>query len=426
MTRDDTAPHAGIATGPAWQARRARLPFGSHRMFGLADIISPLDLDTFMRDYAYKRAVHVPGPPEKFQHMFGWKEVTDHINTCRPSFEGVKLVHDKKPLPPAEIARMGHWLSQGATLVINHVQHVDPITETLADNLSREFNSLVNINCYVSFPSRQGFDCHYDTHDVWIVHTAGAKEWKVFEPTRQFPLDKDPSEEKSKHTRPTEGEYLHCTLTPGDMLYIPRGHWHYALSSEPCIHLTVSHNNRSGIDFLTFLLNEWREREGFLREDFPVYQLDALGGGRSSEAFDAHLARFREYVVEAIQRDEVRERALHWTLVETPARAKFTLPELAQLDRHPITPDTLFELQPPQKVVPYVALNGQIQLLARGHVVQLDQVPRAIVEVIVGGQPFKGAQLLAAAPDVRWEQAHMLVQQLLVANLLMLSVPASE
>lgn len=392
-------------------------------MFGLADIISPLDLDTFMRDYAYKRAVLVPGSPEKFSHLFGWKEVTDHINSCRPSFEGVKLVHDKKTLPPTEIARMAHWLSQGATLVINHVQHVDPITEELANSLSRELNSLININCYVSFPSRQGFDCHYDTHDVWILQTAGVKEWKVFEPTRKFPLDKDPSDQKNKYTKPTEGEYLHCSLKPGDMLYIPRGHWHYAISSEPCIHLTVSHNNRSGIDFLTFLLNEWRDREDFLREDFPVYRLADLGGDRAADAFDAHLARFRDYVSEAIQRPEIRERLLQWALVENEARARYKLPELAQLDKHPITPDTVFEVQPAQKIVPHVALNSQIQLLARGRVVELAQVPRAIVDVILGGVPFSGAQLLAAAPGVRWDQVLLLLQQLLFANLLMLSVP---
>lgn len=392
-------------------------------MFGLADIISPLDLSTFMRDYAYKRAVYVPGPPEKFQHLFGWKEVTDHINSCRPSFEGVKLVHDKKTLPPTEIARMAHWLSQGATLVINHVQHVDPITEELANSLCREFNSLININCYVSFPSRQGFDCHYDTHDVWILQTAGVKEWKVFEPTRKFPLDKDPSDEKNKYAKPTEGEYIHCTLKPGDMLYIPRGHWHYALSSEPCIHLTVSHNNRSGIDFLTFMLNEWRDREDFLREDFPMYHLADLGGDQPADALDAHLARFRDYVSEAIQRPEVRERLLQWALVESPARARFKLPELAQLDKHPITPDTVFEIQPTQKVVPHVALNSQIQLIARGRVVELEQVPRALVDVILGGRPFTGAQLVAAAEGVRWEPVLGLLQQLLFANLLMLSVP---
>ncbi len=395
-------------------------------MFGLADIISPLGLDIFMRDYAYKRGVYIPGPPEKFQHLFGWKEVTDHINSCRPSFEGVKLVHDKKPLPSSEIARMSHWLAQGATLVINHVQHVDPVTEELANSLCREFNSLVNINCYVSFPSRQGFDCHYDTHDVWILQTAGVKEWKVFEPTRQFPLDRDPSEEKNKYAKPGEGEYLHCSLSPGDALYIPRGHWHYAISSEPCIHLTVSHNNRSGIDFLSFLLNEWRDSEGFLREDFPMYRLADLGGDRSPEALDAHLARFQERVADAIRRPEVRERLLQWAMVESPARPRFTLPDLAQLDTHPITPETMFEIQPAQKLVPYVALNEQIQLIARGRVVELAQVPRSIVEVVLAGRPFTGGQLMAIAPGVRWEPVLNLLQQLLFANLLMLSAPEVE
>ena len=174
--------------------------------------------------------------------------------------------------------------------------------------------------------------------------------------------------------------------------------------------------------FLMFLLNEWRDREDFLREDFPVYHLSDLGGAQPPEAFDAHLARFKQHVIDAIQRDEVRERLLHWMMVDSPARAKFKLPELAQLDKHPITPDTLFEIQPTQKVVPYVALNGEIQLLARGNVVELEKVPRPIVDVIVGGTPFTGAQLLAASAGVRWDQVSMLLQRLLFANIIMLKV----
>lgn len=389
-------------------------------MFGLAQIISPLSIDEFLSTYSNRKAVHVPGPPEKFEHLFGWNDVNTFLNGCRPSFEGVKLVHDTKPLAQTELARMSHWLSKGATLVINHVQHVDPITERFADIFSKEMNALVNINCYVSFPTHQGFDCHYDTHDVWILQTAGAKEWKVFEPTRKFPLDRDPSEEKSKYAKPTEGEYLSCTLTPGDVLYIPRGHWHYALSSEPCIHLTVSHNNRSGIDFLNWLLNEWRDREEYLREDFPLAFVNDLGGDRPSDLLDAHLERFKGYMAELVQRDGLKEQLLHWAQVENQPRPTFQLPELARLDREPIGQDALFEVAPAQKLVPHIDANGQIQLVARGRVILLTNVPRAIVDVLLEGQPFSGSSLLAAAPQAGWNQVQKMLTDLFVAGLIVL------
>ncbi|MEQ1869068.1 MAG: cupin domain-containing protein [Vicinamibacterales bacterium] len=392
-------------------------------MFGLAHIISPLTIDEFLVTYSGKRAVHVPGPSEKFEHLFGWNDVNTFLNGCRPSFEGVKLVHDTKSLPQTELARMSHWLSKGATLVINHVHHIDPITERFADIFAKEMNAAVNINAYISFPTHQGFDCHYDTHDVWIIQTAGAKEWKVFEPTRKFPLDRDPAEDKSRQTKPTEGEYLSCTLTPGDMLYIPRGHWHYALSSDPCIHLTVSHDNRSGIDFLNWLLNDWRDREEFLREDFPVALVNDLGGDRPSALLDAHLARFTSYMAELVQRDGLKEQLLHWAQVENRTRPTFQLPELAQLDREPIGQDVLFEAAPAQKLVPHVDANGQIQLIARGRVVLLSNVPRAIVDALLQGHPFSGASLLTAAPQAAWSQVQRMLTDLFVAGLIVLVKP---
>lgn len=193
-------------------------------MFGLDRILAPLSVDEFLSEYSGQKAVHIPGAENKFQSLYGWGEVNNVLNGMRPSFEGVRLVHETKTLPQDELRRMSHWLANGATLVINHVQHIDPIMEQFAESLANDMNANVNINCYVSFPSKQGFDCHYDTHDVFVIQTMGRKEWKVFEPSRRFPLDRDAAAEKTKYAKPAEGEYLSCELTPGDVLYIPRGH----------------------------------------------------------------------------------------------------------------------------------------------------------------------------------------------------------
>lgn len=397
-------------------------------MFGLDRILHPLTVNQFLSEYIGRKGVYIPGSPEKFQDLYGWKEVNTVLNNMRPTHEGVRLVHDTKSLPNDELRRMGHWLAQGATLVVNHVQDIDPVAEQVAGSLANDMNAAVNINCYVSFPARQGFDNHYDTHDVFILQTAGKKVWKVFEPTeRKFPLDRDPGDQKKRYTRPTDGEYISCELQPGDVLYIPRGHWHYAVSSEACIHLTVSYNNRSSIDFLQWMFNEWREHEEFLREDFPLCRTASLLGDRPPEALDAHLARFRAHVANLLQGSGIKEHLLRWAQVENPIRTPYRLPELASLDKSPLTQEALFQVAPNQKIVArHDPASGRSELLARGRVVALDKAPRAVFELMLRpGATFSGAQLVAAAPGITWESLRGMLTSLFVNGLIVL-VDAAE
>src|SRR5262245_49386676 len=115
-------------------------------MFGLDHILAPITIDEFLSTYSGQRAVHISGPEDKFHGLYGWSEISNVLNGMRPSLEGVRLVHDTKTLPPQEMGRLGHWLAKGATLVINHVQQIDPVTEQFAESLANDMNSSININ----------------------------------------------------------------------------------------------------------------------------------------------------------------------------------------------------------------------------------------------------------------------------------------
>lgn len=396
-------------------------------MFGLDQILHPLSAADFLAEYLGKKAIHIPGPPEKFDGLYGWTEINNVLNNARQSYEGLRLVHDTKPLAPEEMRRMGYWFTKGATLVVNHIQDIDPIADQVAASLANDMNAAVNINVYVSFPTRQGFDNHYDTHDVFILQTAGKKVWKVFEPTRHFPLDRDPSEQKKMYAKPTEGEYLTCELSPGDVLYIPRGHWHYAVSSEPCIHLTVSYNNRSGMDLLAWLFNEWRDREDFLRQDLPLCRTAALLGDRPDDALDAHLDAFGEYVAGLLQRGRLKEQVVRWAQVENALRPRVTLPDIAGLDQTPFSPEAAFRIAPNQKVAArHDEQTGLAELIARGRVVGFNKVPRQVIELILQpNQAFSGAQLMAVAPNVTWESLRAMLTDLYVNGLIVLDAPVA-
>ena len=143
-------------------------------MFGLEYLISPVAVDEFRTQSWGERACYIPGLESKFADLFGWDDINHIMNSSR-SWEGVRLVYETRNLPHEALGRLDAWLAKGATLVINSVNQLDPIVGRFATSLGHELNTHVNINSYTSCPAKQGFDNHFDRHDVFIVQIAGTK-----------------------------------------------------------------------------------------------------------------------------------------------------------------------------------------------------------------------------------------------------------
>ncbi|MGO7984355.1 JmjC domain-containing protein, partial [Rhizobium johnstonii] len=70
----------------------------------------------------------------------------------------------------------------GATIVLQGLHRLWPplidFTRLLIDDLGHP----AQVNAYVTPASSQGFDPHYDTHDVFVLQVSGEKHWRVDEP----------------------------------------------------------------------------------------------------------------------------------------------------------------------------------------------------------------------------------------------------
>lgn len=372
-------------------------------MFGLAALIAPMSVDEFISDYHGQRAVYIPGDTDKFKELYDWDDINHFLNHGRPSLEGARLVHEKQGLPSTELANIAEWLTRGATLVINSVDQIDPIVAHLAAELGRDLNRHVNVNCYGSCPAKQGFDNHYDRHDVFIAATAGRKAWKVFEASYLYPLEK---QNFAKGDPPDIEPYIDCEMSPGDMLYIPRGHWHYAVAITPSVHLTIGPHSCSGIDFLDWLTDELMAREEFLRQDFPVVHIQAFGGERSDDAFDAHLGEFTEHIKGFLDDQErLKELYVRFCLTTMKPRRSYRLPDMALL-REKMTPATVFEMIPQQKaVVRYDPATQIASVVVKGHVLELKNVSAEMIESLLDASgPISGERLMAVNPKLQWDE----------------------
>lgn len=183
-------------------------------------------------------------------------------------------------------------LAGGATLGVNGLHHLVPAIGDFAESLSGMLETSIQVNGYASWRTESGFKTHWDGHDVLAIQLVGAKHWKVHAPTRPFPLELDTEENREAPDSPPiwEGD-----LTPGDILYVPRGWWHDAVANnEPSLHLTVGVHAVTGLDFLDWMKARLIEEEVF-RRDLPMLQ--------GLEASLEHMSRLKVVFDGAWERD---------------------------------------------------------------------------------------------------------------------------
>jgi ribosomal protein L16 Arg81 hydroxylase len=156
--------------------------------------------------------------------------------------------------------KVWHNFNLGATIVIQAVNSLNKRLFELNNSLTKEFNCYVQINSYYTPPNVNGLDIHYDTHDVILLQIYGKKEWSLASQTFINPLAEN---HFSKVSPPTDFPHR-ILVSPGDMLYIPRGMWHYSkTTSQPSLHLTIGVHCRNYIDILNSAID-------FLKEDFNI------------------------------------------------------------------------------------------------------------------------------------------------------------
>lgn len=216
--------------------------------FDFAKLISPIDLDTFNQEYWEKKPLILHRQvPNYYQELFSKQALDSILFFSRPKPPELRVVkHQQEVFPDKYIKPDGNLnlnqlyklYDEGHTLVINGLhQFWLPLT-ILCRNLQLALNHTVIANCYLSPKQSKGLQPHYDTHDVFVLQIAGAKQWYIHEAPQPVPLlnSYQPIIPEEKLSEP-----LHTiNLEAGDLLYIPRGFIHHAAAQDSSsLHLTI-------------------------------------------------------------------------------------------------------------------------------------------------------------------------------------------
>jgi len=381
-------------------------------MFGLKDLLAPYPVETFLKDNLGKKAFYQQGQADKFEGLFSWQDINHLLNTARPR-GSIKLVYRKQTLDQSQLSNLSHWLNEGATLVIDWVQLVDEFVFRFCQELARDVNMPVNINTYVSCPSKQGFDLHFDNHDVFIVQVEGKKQWKVFDPTlvkTPIQLQKFSFDDCERPDLEKVAPYCECVVDVGDILYIPRGHWHYAVAETPSVHLTVGIDPTCGIDLLHWITEDLMNSEEFFRKDMPVVLAPEFAGPGGLQPLGEYVEEFRTRVKQALEREDLVDLIVQRCMLKNQMRREAKLPFIWDLD-NALTPDTRFALLESQKVLIRFDEESKTTIVyLRGSVLKLEEFPETLVRALFDmSGSFSGRSILAAVPQHSWEQVKALL-----------------
>ncbi len=157
---------------------------------------------------------------------------------------------------------------RGATIILNQLQLADPRLARFCRELEQAFSCHVQTNVYLTPNDSQGFDTHYDDHDVFIIQLAGAKRWRLY----GKPVENPYRGERFKAGMHDPGEpEQQFVLHAGDCLYIPRGLMHDAAchGDEPSLHVTTGLIVKKWADLMLEAMSEVALKNPKFRRSLP-------------------------------------------------------------------------------------------------------------------------------------------------------------
>lgn len=216
----------------------------------LKDLIAPITEKEFLDHYFERKFLLNKGKNLKnFSNLLTLDDIETLVSsTLESSSQWIRLVKDKVEQPLSNyslcdkrtsVNRILSAYGNGTTLVLNALQKRWPPIDKLGTSLKSAIPAAFGANMYLTpAANSQGFGAHFDDHCVFILQLHGSKHWNIYHQYMNVPTS---NEKKGKLDEKELKKPKHSfVMEPGDVMYIPRGLIHEALTTdEYSCHLTV-------------------------------------------------------------------------------------------------------------------------------------------------------------------------------------------
>lgn len=237
----------------------------------LRRLVEPLDIESFLSD-SYEQAPLLVRAEERTAYPdVSSLAIHDLIAQLRdPSVRVARsgLAEAAPVLKGAELAEWAHdRYGDGWTIVIDQLQNEIVEVAEIAHDIEAVFAGPCKAALFSTPGGAQGFAPHADGYDIFVIQVEGEKRWHVGHPTRRNPLPHQAGTvRKDSFIR-----ILDVELSPGDLLFIPRGFPHDAQANDGgSVHLSVGWQPLRWADLLKSVIDQVAQRDPRLRAAAPT------------------------------------------------------------------------------------------------------------------------------------------------------------
>lgn len=220
-----------------------------------ADLLAPLRPETFFEQNWENEPLHVQRSESSFyENLLTHRDVELAISSGGLRYPAIQLARDGGFFPAEaftrnirsgddvftgvpNLDRIRAEYQSGATIALPAFHRAWKPLGSLAAAIEEDFDHAVHTNVYITPGNAAGFSPHYDTHEVFVLQIAGRKRWRIHKPPLSLPHRSQPFDPRSYVP---SAPLLEVDLTPGDLLYLPRGFVHTTATSDSfSVHVTL-------------------------------------------------------------------------------------------------------------------------------------------------------------------------------------------
>src|SRR5262245_29583609 len=259
-------------------------------------LLDPIEPTTFFAEFYERKPLLIERQqPSKFASLLSIDAIDRYLSTsnpCRPEVFLVDAARELKPEdysfpnsePPGRIdlPRAYELFRTGATISLSQMHERLPSLADLCRAVEAIFSGHFQTNIYLSPPHAQGFQTHFDSHDVFVLQVSGSKLWTLYNTAVELPL-RGQAFDPDKHTPGPPSRAF--TLRAGDLFYCPRGLYHSARSTdEASLHITLGLIGKTWADVMIEAMSAACLASPAFRANLPVGFANATFDPRQAAA----------------------------------------------------------------------------------------------------------------------------------------------
>ncbi|XXY44372.1 cupin domain-containing protein [Sorangium sp. So ce269] len=228
--------------------------------YSTENLLQPVSLDEFFCTYFEQRPLLIRrGDASYYSRLFKIDDMLSFLQNENNCYPNVRMVRNGRETPPSEFSATESYkggrftfnnvinrerlsrlfLEDGHSVILYQAQTALAPIRQLCDELERDWRVRVHANLYMTPAGGKGFDLHYDTHDVLILQLGGEKRWQIYDRPFCLPYEDELMQNVEQH-KSTLTCVFDEVLRQGDLLYIPRGHFHNVTATDVhSLHLTA-------------------------------------------------------------------------------------------------------------------------------------------------------------------------------------------